>query len=322
MAQDFDSPWKEALERFLEAFLAFFVPKAHVDIDWSYPAEHLDSELRKVVRDAAHPNRRADHLVKVRRLSGEPRLILIHVEVQSQVDESLGKRMFTTLYRVFDRFDLPVVGLAVLGAERRGWDPSRFGWDIWDMGVEARFRTVQLLDYNRRWAELEQDPNPFSLVVQAYLKTLATRHQAVERRNWKLRLIRRLYERRYSREDVLELFRLIDWMMDLPQAEMELFQKDLAALEEELSMPYVTSVERMAEARGLKQGLERGLEQGLERGLGFLGGVLKRQLKVRFGEVPSWVDERLSAAGAPDLERWGESLLTAESIEDVFGSEA
>ena len=30
---DYDSPWKEALELFLNAFLRFFFPDVHADID-------------------------------------------------------------------------------------------------------------------------------------------------------------------------------------------------------------------------------------------------------------------------------------------------
>jgi hypothetical protein len=32
---DYDSPWREALDRSFELFLAFFFPQAHADIDWS-----------------------------------------------------------------------------------------------------------------------------------------------------------------------------------------------------------------------------------------------------------------------------------------------
>jgi hypothetical protein len=31
---DYDSPWKEALEQYFEAFLALFFPDAHAVIDW------------------------------------------------------------------------------------------------------------------------------------------------------------------------------------------------------------------------------------------------------------------------------------------------
>jgi len=32
---DFDSPWKEMLDRYFKDFMAFFFPRAFRDIDWS-----------------------------------------------------------------------------------------------------------------------------------------------------------------------------------------------------------------------------------------------------------------------------------------------
>ena len=61
------------------------------------------------------------------------------------------------------------------------------------------------------------DPNPFALVVMAHLKTRATRNDAGERLRWKVELVRQLYGRGYRRENVLELFRLIDWLLTLPK---------------------------------------------------------------------------------------------------------
>ena len=50
---DFDSPWKDALHRFLSSFLAFFLPHIHADIDWSRGYEALDKELQQIARRAA-----------------------------------------------------------------------------------------------------------------------------------------------------------------------------------------------------------------------------------------------------------------------------
>ena len=41
---------------------------------------------------------------------------------------------------------------------------------------------------------------------------------------------------------MLELFRILDWMMDLPSGLEQLFKADAKQIEEELHMPYVTSV--------------------------------------------------------------------------------
>jgi hypothetical protein len=45
---DFDSPWKEALDVYFQAFLAFFFPLIHDDIDWSRAFESLDKELQQI----------------------------------------------------------------------------------------------------------------------------------------------------------------------------------------------------------------------------------------------------------------------------------
>jgi hypothetical protein len=41
---DYDSPWKETLDRYFERCLAFFFPHAHAEIDWARRFEMLDAE--------------------------------------------------------------------------------------------------------------------------------------------------------------------------------------------------------------------------------------------------------------------------------------
>jgi len=44
----YDSPWKEALTRYFEPFVAFFLPQAHGEIDWNRGYEFLDKELQQI----------------------------------------------------------------------------------------------------------------------------------------------------------------------------------------------------------------------------------------------------------------------------------
>jgi hypothetical protein len=60
---------------------------------------------------------------------------------------------------------------------------------------------------------------------------------------------------------------------------------------------------------------EQGQQQGQSR-------LLRRQLQHRFGmNLPEWVDERLEHADTDQLERWGEELLDASTLEAVFGEQ-
>jgi predicted transposase/invertase (TIGR01784 family) len=74
----------------------------------------------------------------------------------------------------------------------------------------------------------------------------------VARKEWKFRLTRLLYERGYERQDILNLFRFIDWILELPEDLKRSFRDELEEYERKNQMPYVTSIERM----GIEQGKE------------------------------------------------------------------
>lgn len=95
--------------------------------------------------------------------------------------------------------------------------------------------------------------------------------------------------------------------MRLPKELDQQFKQDLPTLEGEMGKPYVTSIERLA--------IEEGMQQGRLAGEAHL---LARLLARRFGEVPPWALSRLQAASEPELEAWGEALLSASSIETMF----
>jgi hypothetical protein len=75
--------------------------------------------------------------------------------------------------------------------------------------------------------------------------------------------------------------------------------------------------------KGLRQGLRQGLQEGLQRGLekGRVEGrteILHRQIRKRFGRVPSTVAERIAALKPGELNRVAVRLLDAQRIEDLF----
>jgi hypothetical protein len=257
---DFDSPWKEALAVYFPAFLAFFFPQAYAAIDWSRGYEALDKELQQVVRDAELGRRLVDKLFKVWRKDGQEAWVLVHVEVQGWYETDFAQRMYVYNYRLFDRYNRAVVSLAVLADEQAGWRPDHFGYSLWGCTVDFRFPVVKLLDYAADVEALETNPNPFAAVVLAHLKTLETRQDPEARRIWKVRLVKSLYERGLSKEDIRQLFRLIDWMMDLPKALDEQVWQEIQQYKEEKQMSYIPSFERKARKEELLAGIELALD--------------------------------------------------------------
>ena len=71
--------------------------------------------------------------------------MLIHVEVQGQPEVGFPKRMYTYNYRIFDRYDRPVVSLAILSDDQPNWHPKQFSYALWGSEVSLKFGTAKLL---------------------------------------------------------------------------------------------------------------------------------------------------------------------------------
>jgi hypothetical protein len=264
---EYDSPWKEFLDHYLKAFLEFSFLELHDEIDWSYEVVMRDKELQQIAPESESGSRIVDKLAEVKMFAGDIQWLLIHVEVQSQKTESFAKRMYTCFYRIKDKYDKPLVSLAILGDDNPNWRPSSYSQEVYGCNVVFTFPTVKLLDYLKDIEALESSRNPFAMIALTHLMTMQTTNEPDNRYRWKYRLMRLLYQRGYRAEEIKQLLRVIDWMMDLPSGLEIQFRKDMESIEREKNMDYVTSFERLAKAEGIELGLEKGREEGLEQGV-------------------------------------------------------
>ncbi len=46
--------------------------------------------------------------------------------------------------------------------------------------------------------------------------------------------------------------------------------------------------------------------------------LLRKQLIRRFGTLPEWADAKLAAADSAQLETWGERVLEAATLDEIF----
>lgn len=323
-ADDYDNPWKDAIEKYLSSFLHFFFPAAHAEIDWAHPPTFLDQELRILARDAGSGKRIVDKLARVKRIDGEPAWVYIHLEVQGQQQEHFSKRMFVYHYRLFDRYQQPIASLALLTDDQPRWRPDRFVYRALGCGLSLTYPVAKLTDWAGSEDKLADSRNPFALLTRAHLATRATRHDPKARKAAKWQLLKYLYEHAWAPQEVIDFYQVLDWMMRLPKELEQQLRQDVSALEGELTMRYVTSFERLAMEEGMEKGLEKGLEQGLEQGLekGIQEGIqvgqsrlLMRILTRRFGELPPWAITRLRQASAEELDNWLDRTLDAASLQ-------
>jgi hypothetical protein len=311
---ELDSPWKEALEHFLEWFLGLCFPEVHSGIDWARGYQSLDKELQQVVRDARVGKRLADKLFKVWRKDAQEAWLLVHVEVQGRREPTFAERMFVYSCRIYDLYRRPVVSLAVLCDEQPSWRPDRFVYNNWGCEVGIRFPVVKLVDYRRDEAALEQSPNPFAAVILAELKVLETRNAPSTRWQWKLRLAKGLYDRGLGREQIRQLMRVLDWMLALPPELDNSFRAEVHRFEEARHMPFVTSFERLAREEGRQEGRQEGVAEGFQRA------VLKL-LELKFKKVgPKQARKIRSVHEVEQLQALLQAANEAETLEEALQS--
>ena len=304
---DYDSPWKETIEHYFEDFILFFFPDAHSQIDWSQDVNFLDQELRSVVQDGEIGKRYVDKLVSVKLKKGGEQWVYIHIEVQSSYDNVLGMRVFTYNYRIFDKFNRPVGSLVILADDKPNWRPNRYSYDVLGSTTSIQYPIAKLTDYQDDEEALLASDNPFALFTLAHFKTRATRGNDPERYQVKMTLIELLGAKGWTPERINHLLKAQDDMLYLPPELNEKLWYEITEHKQETVMNYLATLEHKA--------LERGKMEGRVEGE---ANLLKKLLERRFGPLPSFLTEKLEQAREDELERWGEAVLTAPTLEAVF----
>lgn len=347
MNDDYDTPWKEVVTHHFPEFMAFYFPEAHAAIDWLRPHAFLDQELSALSRDAELGKRLLDKLVRVHLRDGGEQWVLVHLEVQGWRDAVFAERVFTYHYRVYDRFRRPLASMAVLADNGMRWRPASFGYQLLGCSMRLDFPVIKLRDYAQDMPSLLNDPNPFALVTAAHLLTQQTKHHMHQRRRAKWRLAKLLYQRDWDKQRIIDLYRMIDWMMRLPASLDSRIRYGVLQLERRKTMPYISSIERIGMEIGLKKGLAEGRELGLQVGRqegrregrregrqegrqeGLQEGrqegrqqggaeVLSAMLNKRFGPLDVAVAERLARAEVGQLAAWALNAVDARSLDEVF----
>ena len=292
-----------------------FIPDAWLhSLDYStlekMPGSYITDDLRQ----------RADDVVWRVKADGEWMYLYLLIEFQSSVDSWMAVRIMTyvgLLYQDLIRRSevpggkrLPPVLPIVLYNGDAKWTAAT---DIATLipkvpGLVAKY--LPKLEY------LLIDENQYAEADLAELKNLVAaiiRIEHPENEQALLTLIDLVNELLQGNAELKRTFAIWIRAVLLRQSKDSLVLPKVQDLKE-LKM---TLAERFDQwARNYEQkGIEKGLEQGIEKGEALL---LQRQLTRRFGTLPSDVVGRIAGATAAQLEQWGDRVLDAASLEEVF----
>jgi hypothetical protein len=300
--QPYDPPWKKILSVFFRPALELCFPAIAADIDWEKGCEFLDKEFEQIVRQSETGSRYVDKLAKVWRNNGSEQWVLLHVEVQVQWEADLARRLFDYYSRIRQRYDRPVATIVILADEHSQWRPSAYESEIWGCKIKLEYPVTKLLDLAVDEAKLLENPNPFAIVVLAHVQSLRTRKDAGQQYYWKKRLTQLGYERGYTRDQILDLFTFIDWVIVLPEELSTKFDAEMTKFETERRMEYITSTERRGIEKGRLEGMQQGMQQGIQKGqIETLRENILDILNARFDLVPYTVNETIK--GITDVSR-------------------
>lgn len=306
----YDLPWKAALTHAFRAFMEFFFSELCLQIDWSRRPRFRDKELASVVLGDAPSSMVADKLVEVSLCDGRIHWVLIHIEVQAQRDTLLARRVLDYNYRIFQQYKQPVASLVLLADEDPNWRPNAFCNQLLGTKMGISFATAKLLDYASR-EDLETSQNPFALVTLAHLHTQQARHDPVKLYAAKWHLTKLLYQHRWSKERIITMFKVINWMTALPETQQMRYRETVFQLKKEHRMTnpmkWITPLEEMI------------LDEGMQKGAATM---LERQLTRRFGHVSKTTQKKLAKASVEQLIDWSEALLDATSLKQVFTTQS
>ena len=307
-----DNLWKEVLDDFLERFMLLTFEDYHAEIDWDKGYLSLDKEMIEVSEQAGFGSQSADKLFKVFLKDGSESLLLLHIEVQNYKDENFAHRVYDYNDLIGRKYNLEVESFAVLSDPDPNFRPSFYLRQRKRKRLLFEFEMVKLLDWWQRWQELEQSDNPFALVVMAHLKTQQLKRRPIELKEMKIQLIRLLFERGFSREYVIKLFRTIGSVVRLPPDMQAEFQTQVRSeFYGKEKIVRLSSFEREAQEKGLKQGRQEGLQEGM---LTFALPWIEQ----RFGSIEPELKQQLEALNATQLQKLGKQLLSLSNKADLI----
>ncbi len=307
-AHDFDGFWKEALDLALRDVVRLASPDAEAAIDWDAGVEAVDKEFQPAAPDESAGVRFVDKLARVRLKTGEDGVLFVHVEVQSAPDAEFAARMFGYWTRIREKFARPIVSIAVLADEDPGWRPRAFELSAFGTVLRFEFSTVKLADFGSALDDLETSGNALFLLIAAERRTRHTRPDET-RLSAKTRLARALLrDSRFTPENVRKLWRLLTWLLRLPDDLDARFEAEIRRMEGprmEILCPM--------EVRAMEKGRTEGRVDTVRD-------TIARVARARFGSEPEFLARLPSVLGAMSdpgvLDRWFDLALAAATREE------
>jgi predicted transposase/invertase (TIGR01784 family) len=272
-----DVLWKGIIESICTDMLQFFFRETDELFDFDKGFHFLDKELEQLFpSENTLPPKFVDKLIKVFTKGGSEEWILCHVEVQGYDDRDFARRMFTYFYRILDKYEKPVTAIAIFTDTNPGFHPKVYEYKFLGTQNIFSFNSYKVLGQDE--AVLEQDSNPFAIVILTVL--LALKKKKLDDDSLyalKYDLAKNLLSKKIPRKKINDLMVFLQHYVLFANQEYNVkFEKGIDLLtESRYNMGIQEQVLDLAKKKGwelgktegMLEGIEKGLEKGLEKGI-------------------------------------------------------
>jgi len=290
-----DQLWKAIIEDLFEDFMHFFFPKRVHEIDFQAGYEFLDQELQTIYPKSESKNRRADKLVKVWLKNGEEKWILIHIEVQGYTDEEFGFRVYSSHYRIRDKFGKPVSVFVLYTDDSPTFHPQEYREECLGTLSLLQFPTYKLLNHPPE-SHPNDTNNPFSIVMEiAWYELKKNRLKDENYIDIGKKIISKLARQGRSRETIHKMIRFIKYYVTFDKSKnLDKFEEEInIILENKKDMGILELVKQHELEKAEEKGMEKGEEKGKEKvfnviklhSKGIIVEEIAQQLKLEVEEV-------------------------------------
>lgn len=265
MLQRDDTLWKAILEDVFDDFLRYCFPHEISQIDFDRGFEYLDKELGQLFppdQDEYKP-RFVDKLVKVFTKEGNEAWVLVQIEVQGQRDTAFAKRMFLYYARIFDKFEKPIVGIAIFTDNDPRFVSNEFRSTAFGATLSYSFNTIKVLELNEE--ELKKSKNPFAFVLQVVKTALIAKEIAAEELfNLKLQLVRNLLVHNLPKAKIRSLMNFLRYYVRFESTELvDKFDLELGRITQTTK---TMGIEEFLLERAKTEGKREGILEGEVKG--------------------------------------------------------
>jgi len=252
---DHDRLFKELLQTFFVEFMQLFFPAACQFIDF----KHLKFLQQEIYTDIVAGEKHVVDILVETRLKEEPGLILVHVEPQAYVQKDFNARMFIYFSRLYEKYRLRTLPVAVFSHDRVGDEPDSFELGFSFLKVlNFRFYKLELKKLN--WREYIQSDNP---VAAALLSKMGFKPE--EKVKVKVEFMRMLARLKLDPARTELLGGFFENYLKLSREEEAEFQLEIAKMERKEAraiMQITTSWHEKGRAEGKMEGIKEGKIEG------------------------------------------------------------